>query len=231
MTKPADAEFDQYAGDYKGLVDASIRISGETAEHFARERIRFLRRTLDRLGEARSHVLDYGCGVGLAAPLMRSELGADRVTGVDISADSIATASVQATDGATFRTVADHRPAGDCDVCYSSGVFHHIVPADRPAAMAVIRDSLRPGGVMALCEHNPFNPGTRWAMYNCVFDADAQTLTARVGRRLMRDNGFDVLMTRYLFIFPQMLKALRPLEPLVSALPIGAQYVVLARKL
>ena len=226
-----DAEFDQYAADYQGLVDASIRISGESADYFARQRILYLRSQLNRLGHKTNRVLDYGCGVGLAVPLLRDELGAGHVCGTDVSEQSISVASKKEIASAAFETVQAFRPGGDYDVCYSSGVFHHIMPPDRPGAMAIIRDALRPGGLMALWEQNPFNPGTRWAMYNCVFDADAQTLRPAVGRRLMRENGFEVVATRYLFIFPRSLKAFRFLEPKVAPIPIGAQYMVLARKI
>ena len=40
----------------------------------------------------------------------------------------------------------------------------------------------------------------------------------------------EVLRTDFLFIFPRVLKWLRWIEPLVSRLPLGGQYLVLGRK-
>jgi len=48
--------------------------------------------------------------------------------------------------------------------------------------------------------------------------------------RLLRRAGFEVIRTDHLFIFPRQLAFLRPLEALVSRLPIGGQYQVLARR-
>jgi hypothetical protein len=43
-------------------------------------------------------------------------------------------------------------------------------------------------------------------------------------------NGFEVIQTDFLFIFPRILSRLRPLEPFVAHLPLGAQYQILCRK-
>jgi hypothetical protein len=55
-------------------------------------------------------------------------------------------------------------------------------------------------------------------------------MTPRKTRRLLRDAGFDIVRTDYLFIFPRVLRALRPLERPLSPFPLGGQYLVLARK-
>ena len=47
---------------------------------------------------------------------------------------------------------------------------------------------------------------------------------------MLRNGGFEVLHTDFLFIFPHILNWLRWIEPMVSRLPFGGQYMVLARK-
>jgi hypothetical protein len=42
--------------------------------------------------------------------------------------------------------------------------------------------------------------------------------------------GFESLGTDFLFIFPQALAELRPLEAVLSRVPAGGQYMVLSRK-
>ena len=59
---------------------------------------------------------------------------------------------------------------------------------------------------------------------------DAITLAPPEARRLLRAGGFEILRTDFLFIFPGFLSPLRKLEPAFAALPLGAQYLVLARK-
>jgi hypothetical protein len=84
--------------------------------------------------------------------------------------------------------------------------------------------------VFAFWENNPWNPGTRYIMSRVAFDRGAITLTPPQSRALLRRAGFEVLRTDFLFLFPAMLRALRWIEPLASALPLGGQYLVLGRK-
>jgi hypothetical protein len=87
-----------------------------------------------------------------------------------------------------------------------------------------------PGGVFALWENNPWNPGTRYIMSRVPFDKDAITMTPPETRRLLRATGFEIVRTDFLFVFPHLLRVLRPLERLLARLPLGGQYLVLARK-
>jgi len=113
---------------------------------------------------------------------------------------------------------------------FSNGTFHHIPPAERPGALAFIHRNLKPGGLFALWENNPWNPGTRWIMSRIEFDRDAITLSPPYARAMLRGNGFDVLESTSCFFFPAALKALRGLEPALKGIPLGAQYLVLARR-
>jgi hypothetical protein len=45
----------------------------------------------------------------------------------------------------------------------------------------------------------------------------------------LRDAGFGVVGTDFLFYFPRALRVLRPLERVMSSLPLGGQYLVLCR--
>jgi hypothetical protein len=47
---------------------------------------------------------------------------------------------------------------------------------------------------------------------------------------LLRSCGFEILRTQFLFVFPRALAKLRPLEPALARFPLGAQYLVLAKK-
>ena len=95
--------------------------------------------------------------------------------------------------------------------------------------MSVFR-RLRPGGLFALWENNPWNPGTRYVMSRIPFDRDAVPLAPPEARRLVRACGFEVLRTDFLFLFPRALRLMRPLEARLSRLPLGAQYQVLCRR-
>ena len=129
-----------------------------------------------------------------------------------------------------FSTIDEGQPAGEFDLVYCNGVFHHIEPDLRGDALAYISRALASRGYFALWENNPWNPGTRLVMRRIPFDRDAKTLSARHARKLLDSAGFDIMTTDFLFVFPRPLALLRPLEPALTRVPAGAQYMVLCRK-
>lgn len=226
-SNPRPTAPDEFGEGYDEALHRGVSISGENKDYFARGRIEWLRRCLPDAPQKR--VLDYGCGSGSSASLFREVLGAESVIGVDTSAAALAMARRDA-PWARFERIEEFCPQGDVDLAYCNGVFHHIPPPDRVAALGTIYLALRPGGTFSFWENNPWNPGTRLVMSRIPFDRDAVTLSALEARRLLKSCGFDVLSLRFLFLFPRALRAMRPLEQLLVKLPFGAQYQVLCRK-
>ncbi len=224
-------EFDQYAGSYDAALAQGLSVSGEDKDYFAHGRVIWLAERLRTLNVAITTILDFGCGTGGSAPHLLKHFPKARYRGVDVSAASIEQARRNhGGERAAFDTLENHAPDGVIDLVFCNGVFHHIPPPQRSAALDCVRQSLRAGGLFALWENNPWNPGTRHVMSRIPFDRDAVTLSAPEGRNLLRWAGFEVLETRFLFIFPRALRGLRALEPLLSRCPLGAQYQILARK-
>jgi SAM-dependent methyltransferase len=224
------AEFDAWARDYEVALQRGLSVSGEGSDYFARGRVAWVQRRLRELGAPPpATVLDHGCGIGSQTALLRDELGAKLVVGIDPSAESLRVARHRrGSDRLRFEVTADFRPGGDVDLAYCNGVFHHIPPDERPAAVDLVRRALRPGGLFAFWENNPWNPGTRWVMSRIPFDRDAITLSALEARRLLREGGLDVLGVDFQFVFPRALAPLRAVEPWLAKLPLGAQYLALA---
>jgi SAM-dependent methyltransferase len=223
--------FDQYARSYDDALGQGLAVSGEGREYFARRRVEFLGACLDQRGAQMRTVQDYGCGTGGTTPLLRERLRAGHVFGIDTSAESVAVARERhGAIGVRFLTTREYQPGGECDLVYCNGIFHHIPPLQRPAALAAVHRALRPEGYFALWENNPWNPGTRYVMSRIAFDRDAVTLTVLKAHRMVTAAGFRVLRTDFLFIFPRVLRWLRSIEPLVSRLPLGAQYQVLCKR-
>ncbi len=224
------AEFDAYAASYDADLARGLSLTGETKAYYANGRLEILGRRLERLGVRPRRLLDFGCGIGDTAPLHLRRLALEAVVGVDPSAVSIERARAAfAGPRVTFATTAEFRPDGSFDLAFVNGVFHHIRPADRPAALAIVRQSLRPGGLFAFWENNPWNPGTRMIMRRVAFDRDAILLSARAARRLLRSAGFLPVATDHAFFFPRVLGWLRAVEPLLASVPLGGQYLVLGR--
>jgi len=227
----AAADFNRYAGEYDRLLEEGLAVSGEAKEYFVQGRIDWLKSRMDQLGIDPRRIMDYGCGTGATATLLLERFHAESIVGVDASAKLIEGAKKQyGSRAVNFQQSQEYRPQEEVDLVYCNGVFHHIPVANRQAATQYIWRSLRPGGLLAFWENNPWNPGTRYVMSRIPFDRDAVTLSAPEARRLLQSSGFHVVSMDYLFIFPRSLRVFRWMEPHLSKLPLGAQYLVLARK-
>jgi len=228
---PAKPGFDAYASEYDSALAEGLSVSGETKDYFAQGRVEHLAGRLRELQFRPSSILDFGCGTGTNTPFLLNLSGVTSALGVDISESSLDVARRAIQDRrAVFQEMGQHLPSGRYDLVFTNGVFHHIPPRERAGAIDYIYRSLRPGGLLAFCENNPWNPGTRYVMSRIPFDRDAITLSAPEAQRLIRTGGLEVLRTDFLFIFPKALGFLRKLEPRLASLPFGAQYQVLCRK-
>ena len=229
MTSTTD--FDDYAESYDAALSSALGSSGEHKSYFARGRVAWLADCLRQMDEAARAVMDFGCGTGSTTPLILELIGAETAVGVDVSLRSLEVAQKNHGLGRNrFLPMSEYTPNESLDLVYCNGVFHHIRPEGRGKVLEFIYASLRPGGLFSFWENNPWNPGTRYVMAHCAFDAEAITLPPPQAKWLLRAGGFEILRTDFLFIFPRMLKWLRGIEKRVAKLPLGAQYQVLCRK-
>jgi SAM-dependent methyltransferase len=229
MSTPAST-FDEYVEDYEAVCSQGLRLSGESRDYFARRRVEHTCRQVPSPGELRL-VVDFGCGLGHTAPYLAADFPRAGVVGVDTASRAVEAATQRyGNERVAFGTSLAALAGRSADLVYCNGVFHHIPPPDRPAAASAVFDALAPGGLFALWENNPWNPGTRLVMRRIPFDRDAITLSVVESRRLLRSVGFEVVRTRSYFYFPALLRPFRGLERFLGWLPLGAQYCVLGRK-
>lgn len=220
-----------YSESYDEALDQALSVTGLAKDYFCHERLTWLGRCLEALGEQPRRGLDYGCGNGSSTPLLASTLNLGEVVGVDVAPKIIAKAREQyGAKNVQFGTLNETMGAGEFDIAYCNGVFHHIDKPERPAALDYMYRCLRPRGIFSHWENNPWSLAARYVMSRCAFDEDAQMLAAYETKRLLQNAGFEILSADFLFIFPDFLKSCRPLERKVRNLPLGAQYQVLARK-
>lgn len=227
------SEFDQYATDYESALQQGLQVSGESSEYFAVGRVEWLSRRLVQMGidvTQPMRMMDFGCGTGNSVQHLISHLNTKHVVGIDTSEQSLAQARQRyPSDRTLFLTPEQYEPGADLDMVFCNGVFHHIPIEARSGAVDLIRRSLKPGGIFAFWENNPWNPGTRWIMSRIPFDRDAIVLSIPTGKRLLASAGFSIERVDTRFYFPKLLSGLRFLESALCKLPLGAQYLILAR--
>jgi SAM-dependent methyltransferase len=218
------------ASEYEALLRQGTRLSGEDRLFFVHGRIADLVAHLPSAFRPR-RVLDFGCGLGDASSRLGEVFPQAEVVGVDTATSALEWARTHhAGPRVSFGEVATLGTRGTFDLCYVNGVLHHVPPNRRAAMLDTIVGALAGGGLLALFENNPWNPGARMVMHRIPFDRDAVPISPPATRRLLEAAGLRCFAARSLFYFPRLLAVLRPLEPLLARLPFGAQYYVLARK-
>ena len=226
--------FDNYANNYHETLNQTLSVSGENTDFFAIERLKWLKYKLSKhnFNYNFNKVLDYGCGTGDTIPLINRVFKPKHLVGIDLSYKNIEVANInRRLENCSFYTVECTPIRLKFDLAYCNGVFHHIPIKERNEAVKKVYNLLNKNGVFALWENNPWNPGTNYIMKKCPFDADAITLSYNESKKLLQMNGFEIINVSFCFIFPKALKFLRFIEKNLSTLPIGAQYLVLAKKI
>lgn len=227
------AEFDQFAASYKDLHRQNIAITGEAPEYFSDYKMRDFARLVAAIGAPRDgHYLDFGCGIGTSVQPFLQHMGAAHLTCADVSRDCLAQAQDQYGDAVHWLQIEDGGlalPDASVDGAFACCVFHHIEPALHLQTLAELRRVIRPGGVLMVYEHNPYNPLTVRAVNTCPLDDNAILISARAMQQRCRAAGFASASADYRVFFPAALKALRPMEQGLRWLPLGGQYFVAAR--
>ena len=89
---------------------------------------------------------------------------------------------------------------------------------------------LKPGGRIYVFEHNPRNPLVRYVIARTPIDENAILLDEKEVRHGLLDTARYDLDSDYLMFMPPGITFLRGVDRLLAWLPLGAQYVVAARK-
>jgi SAM-dependent methyltransferase len=232
------AEFDDYAAEYEGGLDNPIkRLMGSSPDQFIAVKTRWLMRHEPKLRNGGLAMLDYGCGIGSLMRVLVETGGRADFTGCDISTGmlgqvakrwpgSLAPVPVLAVQQGARTPFGD----GQFDVATISAVLHHVPVAERPAVYAELGRVLKPGGRLYVFEHNPRNPLVRHVVARTPIDRNAILLDPKEVRHGLLDTGRYDLDTDYLMFMPPGLAFLRPVDRTLAWLPLGAQYVVAARK-
>jgi hypothetical protein len=148
---------------------------------------------------------------------------------VDVGPERAHTGHLQSADGkAVYVHVSEYRATESADLAFTTDVLERMPPREQSAAAVLMFRSLKSGGLFAAWQTNPWSPmvvpsakGSRGRTRGLV-PPDA--------RRLLRGVGFDIVHTTSAFFFPRSFSWVHPIESLLAPIPIGGQYMVLARK-
>ena len=222
--------FDAYRTTYEDVVGDSIAFSGLDHGFFLDAKVRLLQHLFAaHFGARAPTLLDVGCGVGLLHQRMAECVEA--LAGTDLSSESLARAALDNPTVDYRRHQAEGRlpwPAAAFDASLAVCVFHHVPRSKRGDLVAEMRRVTKPGGLVVLIEHNPWNPLTRLAVARCQFDHDAVLLGAREARRLLAAGGLGSVESRHFLVFPTAGRWVTLAERSLREVPIGAQFAACA---
>jgi SAM-dependent methyltransferase len=225
------AEFDSHAASYRDEVNRAVSFAGTDVEFFAERKAQILvdvarRRVGDPAGLA---VLDVGCGIGLVDGYLVDRF--QSVAGVDVSASELAVARSehpQVAYAISENGEVPH-PSGSFDLVFASCVFHHVARGAQQDLANEMTRLVAPEGVVVVFEHNPWNPLTRLVVGRVSFDAGVKLVRPGELRSLLSGAGATLLATQYMTFFPWRGNLTTDVERRLGWLPLGAQYLVVAR--
>lgn len=222
------AEFDQYAEAYERQHAENIAISGEGPEYFARYKITDTKAKCDELGLEVSRILDFGAGIGNSVPYFQELFSGTRIVAADVSEKSLGILERRYPTSVERLVITEYLelPTNSIDLAFTACVFHHIPADEHLYWLREIRRVLRPGGLFALFEHNPYNPLTVRAVNTCPFDENAVLIKAAVMKQRLENAGWENIDIRFRIFFPNFVGILRPFERFMTKIPLGAQYVL-----
>lgn len=223
------AQFDQFAKDYRQIHNENVRITGGSSDYFAQYKVELVHR-LSR-GKRIEQILDLGCGDGLSETFFSLLFPQAEVTGIDPSGESIHEAQQRNLPSCHFKQYDGKSiPMADnsVDLVFLSCIMHHVSADQHAALLAECRRVLRKGGWLYIFEHNPLNPLTRKIVRDCAFDADAVLIRAGKLKSLVKSIPFIRVNTRFTLFLPRhpLFRWMLGIENWIFPVPLGGQYLV-----
>lgn len=227
------AEFDQYKETYAAQIDRAAKFSGKDHDFFVRAKAAYLIDVLKTKIETGTDIrlLDVGCGHGLIHPLLEASGLPLQVTGIDVAAEVIDLARRVNPKVRYDIYEGDALPyeSGSFDAAVTITVVHHVPPPRWSDFLSEMTRVVRPGGIAAVFEHNPFNPVTAYVVRTCPVDKNAVLLPSWRLVRLMRAIGLEEVETRFILFTPFESPFFIWVDRSIGWLPFGAQYYVTGR--
>ena len=221
-------QFDSYATDYERALAKNLRVIPGGTDYYFWNRVSKLSECWGGDTEP-STILDFGGGIGLAVPFLKSFYPEAEITITDESVQSL---EVAAARHPFLKVVSPSKlPVNNFDVAFVAGVLHHVNPTERRDVLRQIAQAVKPGGIIIFFELNPVNPVTRRLVRMCPFDDNAVLLKKQEVEDLcLSEQELVIEHSHYMVFLPPVFGPLLRIEKFLRWCPLGAQYYVSVRR-
>jgi SAM-dependent methyltransferase len=226
-------EFDQFAENYNAGFDDPLKgVFGQSAQTFIAPKLRLLERALRKLRPGfltqPIKVLDFGCGAGDFLSGLAHRWPNWALEGCDVSSGMLLEAKKRLGDEypdiRLWQAEETELPKSAYDLVTVVCVLHHVDPESLGETLQTTIETLTPGGLLVIMEHNPLNPVTRWMVSRTEVDRNAHLVSASSLRSRLPLKEFAKTEIRNFLFFPPRLAALASIEPALDWIPFGGQY-------
>ena len=226
------AEFDSLAKEYTHLLDEAVALSGESSEYFAEYKIADLAKKCQGMDAPLNNILDFGSGIGNSVPYFRKYFVDSSISCAEVSQASIDFAKARFPGNELYLKIDDslNIDSNSYDIVFSACVFHHIPPSEHSYWLKELYRVLKPGGILAIYEHNPLNPLTVLTVKTSPLDVNAKLIFPRILCKQATKIGFVNTKISYKLFFPKFLSLFKFLEKYMGKLCFGAQYSFITQK-
>lgn len=204
-------------------------LGGESHEYYISVKVQEFMSLVRRSGVSPGVVIDVGCGIGVAERLLSSHC--TFLAGCDLSYEMLRQALIGRPMNCSFiQGTGLSLPfiSKGADALFSFSLFHHVPKDSHLALVQEMKRVLKPGGLLAIFEHNPFNPLTRYVVKHSEVDRDAHLLTPAWLRECMTNAGLKPICKKYIIFFPRWFAFLKSLEDRLGWFPLGGEYLISA---
>jgi SAM-dependent methyltransferase len=224
--------FEHYKNTYRQEIQKSINFAGKDLDFYTEVKVsKLLYLTYQFLGSPNQlNILDVGCGIGITDFYLTSKY--KKVYGIDLSHGAVKKAETL-NPQAFYKSYAGKKlpySKNSMDITFAICVMHHVVPDELNQFCKEMMRVTKKGGLVIIFEHNPFNPLTRHAVAHCKLDENAHLLSLKKIENMLVTSEGTILDRRYILFTPFRGRLFSYLDTLLKGIPLGAQYLVTARK-
>jgi SAM-dependent methyltransferase len=227
----AYTDYDHSRDRWQEELDRAVFFAGASHDFFTRAKAgELVRLARQHLGDpAQLDALDVGCGIGL---IDRHLAGRFRtLTGTDVSPGVLETAAAE-NPGVRYELAERDRLPFDDDafeLAFAVCVVQVIPPPERPRFLTELARVTRPGGLVVVFEHNPYNPLTRLVVRRFEFGEDVRMLGIAEAERLLHESGVTPVDRGFFLLFPSRRQRVLAVERTLRRFPLGAHYYLAGR--